>query len=1523
MKHNIIKSIIIALALITISVGQVWADIAYSGGYIYFDNSLGINSTTLQICGRQSSWTGVSSLSNVSNTKLYYVANPQGSGWGGILGWVVISANPAKSNSNFDDWSSYTWCSDWNTYGFNSGSTYLIIPSSKSKSQSVTTTYYSGGYSALNSTQTIKSYVKWAGQTNYTLTNAPGTINITSYKMTGNGATTEQTTSITTTKNSTTVAAARTATTTLVAPTVEGYTFNGWYASNNTTLLSSNNSYTYYPIDATEVHACYTRNITVSAVITPSTIPPSTATDISFTLTTNAPTDGVTTPYYWAVHNVGTSDYAGGLNGGDQVVSNTSLSRSFSLAAGTWYTRVVILCGGAEVAISDKIAITSATTYTLTYNANDKTGGGGVPAAATSYSSGATPTVLGNTNGMTKTGFTFAGWNTAADGSGTDYAAGSTITMNSNKTLYAKWTASVTLDKNGGSANGSAIATYKSGTMTSITAPTYTGKVITGYYDAPSDGNLIMTPAGILQANKTGYTDASGKWTRTTTPTTLYAYWGDHTWQLYSNTTKLGDFTSISSTEFWLNINITDANKSLWHYKMDGTTWYYTGADNPLTMDVTLVEGAGMLAWSGGSNGSYSLKVFYSSGTWKLRAYANPVITFGPGTSQPGTVTAVNASSSAITSGSTIDYNSSFTLTATPNTGYSFEGWYTNLACTSARQSTNNPWTISNVTSNKTYYAKFTPNTYRVTLNNQSATTVGTTYVDATYNTTTLTTITKPTKTNYTFGGYYTATGGGGTQIIDADGNWLASKTGYTDASKKSLVSEAKTLYAYWTEAKYDVTVSISNPAAAAGNIACTAAGWVASKSGTAQIGNITNVTITVGAANAGFKWGRWVLTGGVTLISGALTDAAIIVKATSTGTATYTYDEDLSTSFVLKGGAKFGGTEWETEFPLTKKTGHSTENIAYYTANITTPIGASADENYNFKIVKKGASDTWYGLASTGDYWYVRSTGQQNLSTSGENIQLRADMAGEYEIKVDYTTSTYKITVTFPTEAHYTVTINAGDGGTVSASSVEAYLTTPTAITATPATGYYFTGWTKTSGNVTFANAASASTTITANATSTIQAGFAPKWSWASDFNSWSTSSHPLTCTSATSGYVEVELPGNTDYAFKFVDNSSNTWYGVTTATKITYANRATAQTMTNTTGGSANQTIHTAAAGTYRFTWDITNKKVTVTYPTSYTVTFSANTLSGTGGNSAAPTASYNSGATSVTSGNYVPATNVTLVAAAANTGYTFNGWYTVTSGGTRQSADLSYTRTISANTTLYARYTQNTHTVTLTNESDTYGTVNTSSPVTVGEAEAVEIRATAKTGYKFKAWVKTAGTGTVTYWTAAGKAGSVDATGANSATTYIKVTGNVTLQATYEEYYATGWYLAGTFSNLGDADPGWNSGKIEFTKLAGHTSESVGYITMNLLPSTFTSSSYLMKVKVTNGTNWYGNNGTYTYASNHNTAWTMGTAYGNMNVTIDYPGTYTFKIDYSGANPKLTIVYQTTANLYCRPGSYRRSG
>ena len=91
-------------------------------------------------------------------------------------------------------------------------------------------------------------------------------------------------------------------------------------------------------------------------------------------------------------------------------------------------------------------------TYTVTYDGNGADSGG-VPLDVGSYTAGASVTVQGNGT-LAKAGYTFAGWNSAADGSGTSYAAGASLTMPaSSLTLYAQWsvipTYTVTYDGNG------------------------------------------------------------------------------------------------------------------------------------------------------------------------------------------------------------------------------------------------------------------------------------------------------------------------------------------------------------------------------------------------------------------------------------------------------------------------------------------------------------------------------------------------------------------------------------------------------------------------------------------------------------------------------------------------------------------------------------------------------------------------------------------------------------------------------------------------------------------------------------------------------------------------------------------------------------------------------------------------------------------------------------------------------------------------------------------------------------------
>ncbi|MCR4669524.1 MAG: cell wall-binding repeat-containing protein [Clostridia bacterium] len=73
-------------------------------------------------------------------------------------------------------------------------------------------------------------------------------------------------------------------------------------------------------------------------------------------------------------------------------------------------------------------------TYTVTYNSN----GGSGSMSAVNVNSGENVTV--SDCGFSNEGYIFAGWNTAADGSGTSYEAGDVITVTKNIVLYAQWT---------------------------------------------------------------------------------------------------------------------------------------------------------------------------------------------------------------------------------------------------------------------------------------------------------------------------------------------------------------------------------------------------------------------------------------------------------------------------------------------------------------------------------------------------------------------------------------------------------------------------------------------------------------------------------------------------------------------------------------------------------------------------------------------------------------------------------------------------------------------------------------------------------------------------------------------------------------------------------------------------------------------------------------------------------------------------------------------------------------------------
>ncbi|MES2981163.1 MAG: Calx-beta domain-containing protein [Verrucomicrobiota bacterium] len=86
----------------------------------------------------------------------------------------------------------------------------------------------------------------------------------------------------------------------------------------------------------------------------------------------------------------------------------------------------------------DQVTITvNGTTYPVTYNANSAATGT-VPTNQTKVQD--TPLTLAiNSGNLARPGYIYAGWNTAADGSGIDYGVGAPYAANAALPLYAKW----------------------------------------------------------------------------------------------------------------------------------------------------------------------------------------------------------------------------------------------------------------------------------------------------------------------------------------------------------------------------------------------------------------------------------------------------------------------------------------------------------------------------------------------------------------------------------------------------------------------------------------------------------------------------------------------------------------------------------------------------------------------------------------------------------------------------------------------------------------------------------------------------------------------------------------------------------------------------------------------------------------------------------------------------------------------------------------------------------------------------
>jgi uncharacterized repeat protein (TIGR02543 family) len=295
------------------------------------------------------------------------------------------------------------------------------------------------------------------------------------------------------------------------------------------------------------------------------------------------------------------------------VLGNTFTRTSFTFAgwntaangSGTPYSPTNTFTINANTILYAQWTPVAPTTYTVTYNGNTNTSGTAPTDGSSPYTAGSTVTVLGNTGSpvLAKTSYQFAGWNTAADGSGTNYVGGNTFTINANTTLYANWliTGSPRLIYNANSAAGGT-GTAPSSSNTSY--PPYSSVDIVGNTGSFTNSDPTKTFGGWnTAANGSGtyYPAGSEISLPALGAVTLYAQWinsaTSYTLTYNGNGSTGGALPSSSGTSYFAgspaNIvgntgNLTNGSLVFygWNTATDGTgTSYPAGSNINITMN--------------------------------------------------------------------------------------------------------------------------------------------------------------------------------------------------------------------------------------------------------------------------------------------------------------------------------------------------------------------------------------------------------------------------------------------------------------------------------------------------------------------------------------------------------------------------------------------------------------------------------------------------------------------------------------------------------------------------------------------------------------------------------------------------------------------------------------------------------------------------------------------------------------------------------------------------------------------------
>ncbi len=351
-----------------------------------------------------------------------------------------------------------------------------------------------------------------------------------------------------------------------------------------------------------------------------------------------------------------TQSFTGTATQGKVTITFTNKSGS-GTGKGTLYVTNVRLVEGASGPI----------TFTVTYDDNDATSGS-VPEDDNEYEDGDEVTVLSNTGSLAKTGYAFGGWNTKADGTGTNYSAGGKFDITSDITLYAKWnpySLSATSSNNSHgtvsvldyvisaepSSNYRVVAgdggyTVTSGTATVVNngdntftvTPSTDCTVQINFEEIPTHEITISTPTGGTLTVKNGDdVISSGSSVREGTTLTIvpeednshiFAKWTATVGNTSTDYTDVFTYT-VPASDFTLSATFDEVVKYAVNWSVNGnvtTEYYQENEDIVFPDDIADINGKTFVGWYGSTYENASTAPTYvtsaTMGTSALTYYA-------------------------------------------------------------------------------------------------------------------------------------------------------------------------------------------------------------------------------------------------------------------------------------------------------------------------------------------------------------------------------------------------------------------------------------------------------------------------------------------------------------------------------------------------------------------------------------------------------------------------------------------------------------------------------------------------------------------------------------------------------------------------------------------------------------------------------------------------------------------------------------------------------------------------------------